>query len=193
YHWDGNTTSRQERNAGEALGVGVVLDPETFESTLRFDNLMRLEALAMKLTPPAWPKAFGPIDTDMADRGAKLFEKHCAKCHAGSQADGTHVVKLDVIKTDGRRVLNIRQPVGEVGFFDAISPILKKTIAKAGGAPEGEKNLWRPSKDVQPNLAVGYPNRPLPAVWASPPYLHHGSVPNLYQLLLPADKRVKEF
>jgi hypothetical protein len=30
-------------------------------------------------------------------------------------------------------------------------------------------------------------------VWATPPYLHNGSVPNLYQLLLPAEKRMTKF
>jgi RoxA-like, cytochrome c-like len=30
-------------------------------------------------------------------------------------------------------------------------------------------------------------------IWATPPYLHNGSVPNLYQLLLPAAQRDKTF
>jgi len=38
-----------------------------------------------------------------------------------------------------------------------------------------------------------YIGRPLAGIWASAPYLHNGSVPNLYQLLLPAKDRVKEF
>ena len=38
-----------------------------------------------------------------------------------------------------------------------------------------------------------YAAHPLAGVWANSPYLHNGSVPNLYQLLLPAARRVKEF
>jgi hypothetical protein len=38
-----------------------------------------------------------------------------------------------------------------------------------------------------------YKARPLNGVWASAPYLHNGSVPNLAQLLLPAAERVKQF
>jgi hypothetical protein len=38
-----------------------------------------------------------------------------------------------------------------------------------------------------------YKARPLNGIWATAPYLHNGSVPNLWQLLQPADKRVKEF
>jgi hypothetical protein len=30
-------------------------------------------------------------------------------------------------------------------------------------------------------------------VWSTPPFLHNGSVPNLYELLLPAGKRSKRF
>ncbi len=30
-------------------------------------------------------------------------------------------------------------------------------------------------------------------VWATPPFLHNGSVPNLYEMLLPAEKRTKKF
>lgn len=40
---------------------------------------------------------------------------------------------------------------------------------------------------------VAYPARPLAGIWAAPPYLHNGSVRNLYQLLLPEDQREKSF
>jgi mono/diheme cytochrome c family protein len=38
-----------------------------------------------------------------------------------------------------------------------------------------------------------YKARPLDGIWATAPYLHNGSVPNLWQLLLPADQRDKTF
>ncbi len=38
-----------------------------------------------------------------------------------------------------------------------------------------------------------YGARPLNGVWATAPFLNNGSVPNLYQLLTPADQRVKNF
>jgi hypothetical protein len=40
---------------------------------------------------------------------------------------------------------------------------------------------------------LAYKGRPLDGIWATAPYLHNGSVPNLYELLLPANKRTKEF
>jgi len=38
-----------------------------------------------------------------------------------------------------------------------------------------------------------YKGRPLDGIWATAPYLHNGSVPNLYQLLLPQAQRASSF
>jgi len=38
-----------------------------------------------------------------------------------------------------------------------------------------------------------YKSRPLNGIWATAPFLHNGSVPNLYDLLKPAEKRTREF
>lgn len=43
------------------------------------------------------------------------------------------------------------------------------------------------------NPLLGYTSRPLNGIWASPPYLHNGSVPTMYELLLPPEQRVKSF
>lgn len=40
---------------------------------------------------------------------------------------------------------------------------------------------------------LGYKARPLDGVWATPPYLHNGSVPSLDQLLRPAAQRDRDF
>ena len=39
----------------------------------------------------------------------------------------------------------------------------------------------------------GYKARPLHGIWATPPFLHNGSVPNLFQLLSPVPERSKQF
>ena len=45
-----------------------------------------------------------------------------------------------------------------------------------------------------PNLDLDdYKGRPLDGVWATAPYLHNGAVANLYELLLPANERMKGF
>ena len=38
-----------------------------------------------------------------------------------------------------------------------------------------------------------YKARPLNGIWATAPYLHNGSIPNLYELLLPQEQRSKTF
>lgn len=43
-----------------------------------------------------------------------------------------------------------------------------------------------------PNL-LAYKARPLEGIWATAPYLHNGSVPSLYQLLLSPEERIKTF
>jgi hypothetical protein len=44
-----------------------------------------------------------------------------------------------------------------------------------------------------PQVVLQYKARPLEGIWATPPFLHNGSVPTLYELLLPADQRRKKF
>ena len=44
-----------------------------------------------------------------------------------------------------------------------------------------------------PQQIEGYKPRPLEGVWATPPFLHNGSVPTLYQMLLPPDRRDQRF
>jgi len=39
----------------------------------------------------------------------------------------------------------------------------------------------------------GYKARPLDGIWATPPYLHNASVPNLYALLSPVAERPRKF
>src|SRR4249919_726452 len=44
-----------------------------------------------------------------------------------------------------------------------------------------------------PQQIAGYKPRPLEGVWATPPFLHNGSVPNIYEMLLPPEQRSKKF
>ncbi len=44
-----------------------------------------------------------------------------------------------------------------------------------------------------PQVVAGYKPRPLEGVWATPPFLHNGSVPTLYQMLLPPAQRDQKF
>ena len=44
-----------------------------------------------------------------------------------------------------------------------------------------------------PQVEDIYKPRPLEGVWATPPFLHNGSVPNLYELLSPVEERSPTF
>jgi len=53
--------------------------------------------------------------------------------------------------------------------------------------------IIKEGEEVSKKALLAYKARPLNGVWSSAPFLHNGSVPNLYQLLLPAKERVKQF
>ena len=48
-------------------------------------------------------------------------------------------------------------------------------------------------KDDPSDPKMVYKGRPLQGIWATAPYLHNGSVPNLYEMLLPPAQRSKTF
>ena len=48
-------------------------------------------------------------------------------------------------------------------------------------------------EEVSDRALLAYKARPLNGIWAGAPYLHNGSVPNLYELLLPAAERSETF
>jgi hypothetical protein len=57
-----------------------------------------------------------------------------------------------------------------------------------------QKELWGPRKNCpNPGTDLHYRARPLNGVWATAPYLHNGSVPSLYWMLMPAGQRPKQF
>lgn len=58
-----------------------------------------------------------------------------------------------------------------------------------GSIKEGN---YQPSSVTSPyNSLLAYRARPLNGIWATAPYLHNGSVPTLYDLLLPAEAKAK--
>jgi hypothetical protein len=188
-HYDGNTNSILERNIGQALGMGAVFDPRTYESTLRIENLHQLEVLTHKLRAPKWPTdVLGPIDQTKAKAGEKIFNETCRDCHQN------RLYALTVVGTDPQRANSFGQPVaGGVAFPAAVKPILDGLKARAF-ADDGISAGEQAAMDANPVVwrATGqYLARPLTGVWATAPYLHNGSVPSLWCLLHPAQRPVK--
>ncbi|WP_020408389.1 di-heme-cytochrome C peroxidase [Hahella ganghwensis] len=87
---------------------------------------------------------------------------------------------LDAIAVDYTTELH-----SEKEHYEKIKDILSQFKLPASG-PTGCGNDFPLSEGT-------YKARPLGGIWATAPYLHNGSVPSLYELLLPADKRSKTF
>jgi hypothetical protein len=79
------------RNSGEVIGVfgEVVTHRSTplgllrpFHSSIRVNELVRIETMLESLQPPAWPEEMlGRIDRASAARGQALYAQECASCH----------------------------------------------------------------------------------------------------------------
>jgi hypothetical protein len=83
-------------------------------------------------------------------------------------------------------------------FGTALSKVVENTVnhwydnqqPPTPDAVRQQMNGFRPN-DVRAPLS--YKVRPLNGIWATPPYLHNGSVPNLFALLSPVEERPKMF
>ena len=78
----------------------------------------------------------------------------------------------------------------------ALPFVVEKTVEKKYDEmqltpEEREKyNGYRPDEVRAP---LAYKARPLNGIWATAPFLHNGSVPNLYEMFLPAEQRTQKF
>src|SRR5262249_13041253 len=78
-----------ERNIGQALGLGVLAVPDTGQSTVLPRNLHRLELLAKKIDPPAWPMAWfklPPIDKARASEARSCTPRTALRATTNRQA-----------------------------------------------------------------------------------------------------------
>lgn len=213
-HYNANTNSVVERNIGQALGLGATFDPETFETTVNIPNTRDLEWLAYKITPPVWPEELlGKVDVEKATRGKTLYDQNCAGCHDKFEttSEGLYNYQLfpfDVIGTDRNQAENFHQPLtikGQPASFGEengkVLDQIKVAYYKKNNITPDEQKKWEGNRtpivwrDVlsKPEYPKVYRARPLAGVWGTAPYLHNGSVPTLYALLLPGDKRPTQF
>jgi cytochrome c1 len=179
--------------------------------------------LAAKLHAPDWPEdIFGKLDLDKVQRGEALFAKNCVSCHSIRDDDGQFALNefkripirsntIDEVKTDSQFLKNLAltntASTGSLkamlGGADRVPRVVMLGFAVAGITKnrviaEGVQLPPQLSRDDQasPHPAgpgSGYISRPLEGIWANAPYFHNGSVPNLYETLLPANKRSKSF
>ena len=118
------------------------------------------------LEAPAYPF---DVDQALVAEGEALFKTHCADCHGTYGANETYpnlLVEIDVIQTD-RTLSDVYQSEQFTYFRDWINE------GWFGQGPYAAEIL----------AEGGYVAPPLDGIWATPPYLHNGSVPTLDDLL----------
>ncbi|HYX36934.1 MAG TPA: hypothetical protein VE954_27825 [Oligoflexus sp.] len=168
--WDGNLKNKLIRNLGAE--VGIAGDARA----VNFPNAVATTAFVDKLPAPSYPFK---VDLRKASEGRAVYEKACASCHETEKfmpvaAIGTEPGRATGLTKDTRVLL--------IGALKAACQ--DKSLADCNVADE---------EVVVPRVDnPGYLSLPLTGIWARAPYLHNGSVPTLYHLLV-ADERPTEF
>jgi hypothetical protein len=85
-----------------------------------------------------------------------------------------------ILKTAAEIFFGVEKPPRVVGAGDVVSPE-ERLAARLDQCYKSKSDLF------------AYKARPLDGIWATAPYLHNGSVPTLYDLLLPARDRPQSF
>jgi len=87
----------------------------------------------------------------------------------------------------GRGIVSARD-----GLRYVSQQILDQAYSDLKLTPE-EVRLWNGHLQNEIRSPLAYKARPLNGIWATPPYLHNGSVPNLFALLSPVAERPRVF
>jgi hypothetical protein len=209
FHYMANTNSILQRNIGQALGVGATYEKQTHGTTVDIRNLDTLEQLAWRLSPPRWPTSiFGEVDAAKAARGKVLYEQNCADCHEKFNRTpppnnfwDLNTYAVGDIGTDPNAANNFCVPLtyeGKNMLFSDAAPILLSRIEQRYyqdfNIPQQQQVEWNHGRlPVEWRCILKYPARPMAGIWATPPYLHNGSVLTIYDLLLQAKERPTTF
>lgn len=194
-----------------------VRGPARWDTSIDFEALQELEDGYRKLSAPAWPRdLFGPYDKSQAVKGKALFAELCSSCHAPRPYAGraarqaqlaVKLVPLDAIGTDPAHAQTFAERRYDAskltGSSDPISGseglvLITDKVKERGYDKLGYTRAQRAAADgfgrrneVRGPLA--YKARTLDGVWSTGPFLHNGSVPNIYELLSPVSERSSVF
>ena len=192
-HWDGNSSAVMGRDYAQAIALGADFVRSTGVSTVLPHNVVALERTAHKFTSPTWPaEVLGTIDTMRATRGEELYGEHCLSCH-GEET----LTPLEEIGTDPGRAEHFAELNQDGKSYAELLIEFGEAVAQpsldAGGVTAAELAPILRSPNPTWRVTRAYHARALTGIWASPPYLHNGSVPTLWDLLQPADLRPQTF
>jgi hypothetical protein len=179
---DGSVKSPFFRNVAASLAVAG--DPKT----VNVPNADITAKFISHLPPPAYPFA---IDVKRAERGKELFKTNCSACH---KQFNDVVYKVDVIGTDPNRsrVLNADALALFLKHFVASVPV-DYEITDSNGVKSKPHDLPAASILIDRTAPAnqGYVANGLEGAWARAPYMHNGSVPTLYHVLVPSERPAK--
>jgi hypothetical protein len=148
--------------------LSAALGAGVVPTTVDYDALYRIRDWILKLPPPKYP---WDINQAMADRGKPIYDKECASCHAFGGAQVGMVEPIESVNTDPYRL-------------NAYTYVFST-------------NQWAlypgPNHFTHFQKTYGYANQPLDGAWARAPYLHNGSVPTMWDLLMDPKDRPKTF
>jgi hypothetical protein len=105
--------------------------------------------------------------------------------------EGTPLANKDTIPAAFLFLATLRKTTDATLEQTVNDPKLRARMIGKQPLPE----LPRNDKELEATLEAlqCYRAAPLAGVWSTPPYLHNASVPSLYELLLPPEKRAKSF
>ncbi len=194
----------------------------TYQSSIRINNLGEIQKDFYQLVAPQWPVAIaGELNAEKMAAGKKLYDQHCVQCHSipdptdktrklqavlvPYQQVGTdplmvenfinRKVKSGVLEGDKAMVLFGDKLPAETTPLDLVTHVATGALLNQPWQTIKAIVKEYRSNDDPPTQTVfnSYKARPINGVWASAPYLHNGSVPSIYDLLLPASERPVTF
>lgn len=168
--------------------IGRGVDLKKLEDWLsnNLDKVQELTAFVFSAKAPRYEEFFpGEINIEKAKRGQRLFKKNCSGCH------GIYEKAWDEPGITGHKE---RLATTKIWYHETTPNI------EVGTDPYRRYGMKHFYKDLN-SLAIsktigtvvepqkGYTPPPLVGIWARWPYLHNNSVPTLYDMLVPAQKR----
>lgn len=168
--WDGNLKNKLTRNLGAELGIAG--DPRA----VNFPNGLATTAFVDKLPAPAYPFK---VDLRKASEGRAVYEQACASCH-----ENETFMPVAAVGTEPGRATGLTKDTRLFLIAALKAACQDKSLADCN-VPDDEVVVPRVDNP-------GYISVPLDGIWARAPYLHNGSVPTLYHLLV-AEERPTEF
>ena len=215
--WNGVSVATLSRNTTEVLGAFATFNPQKpKENSVDFKGLKNLQVLVVNLRSPRWKDnrfELPKLDKKRLKSGEKLYDDFCTKCHAVSPRDEDpawelkiELNTLDKIGTDPTMARNFvkrkvitkdwEEVAATTAIFSALNAVWSKSHFGAwvpGIAEELRGQLHKKLDRTLPQHFNVYKARPLNGAWTTGPFLHNGSVKNIYQIMLPADERDPKF